>query len=65
MNHTSLPFTLLVLAVAVLFSITAAAIAFALARWDSITVPAALTRSGVAFAACLTLSLAVLSAIDR
>ncbi|MFJ2736151.1 hypothetical protein [Streptomyces sp. NPDC087317] len=63
MNHTSPAFLLLVLAVAVLFSTIAAAVAFALARWEGTTVPAALTRGGVAFAASLTLCCALLSAI--
>ncbi len=48
-----------------LFSTIAAAISFALARWDGATIPAAFTRSGVTFAACLTLCLAALSTIDR
>lgn len=65
MNHASPAFLLLALALAILFSTVIAAIAFSLARWDGATVPAALTRSGVAFAAGLSLCLAVLSALDR
>jgi hypothetical protein len=65
MNHTLPAVLLLALTLALLFSTLVAAIAFALARWDGATVPSALTRSGVAFAACLTLCLAVLSTMDR
>ncbi|ASQ91945.1 hypothetical protein [Streptomyces sp. 11-1-2] len=65
MDHTSPAFLLLVLAVAALFSTITAAISFVLARWDGATIPAAFTRGGVTFAACLTLCLAALSAINR
>ncbi|MEU7718144.1 hypothetical protein [Streptomyces tibetensis] len=65
MNHTFPAFLLLALAVAVLFSVVAAAIAFALARWEGAAVPTALSRCGVAFAASLTLCLAVFAAFDR
>ncbi|MEU3520941.1 hypothetical protein ABZ770_37750 [Streptomyces sp. NPDC006654] len=50
---------------AVLFSTIVAAVAFGLARWDGATVPAALTRSGIAFAAALTLCLAILSTAEQ
>ncbi|GAA0897864.1 MULTISPECIES: hypothetical protein [Streptomyces violaceusniger group] len=65
MDHTTPSFLFLAVAMAVLFSIVAAAIAFALARWDGATVPAAFTRSGVTFAACLTLCFAALSVTGR
>ncbi|MFD7504948.1 hypothetical protein [Streptomyces sp. NPDC059850] len=65
MDHTSAAFLFLVLAVAVLFSIVVAAISFALACWDGATIPAAFARSGVTFAASLTLCLAALSSIGR
>ncbi|QEU83538.1 hypothetical protein [Streptomyces viridosporus] len=65
MNHGSTAFLLLVLAVAVLFAAVAAVIAFGLARWEGAAVPAALSRSGVAFAATLTLCLAVLASLSQ
>lgn len=65
MKPTLSALLLLALAVAVLFSVVAAAIAFALARWEGAAVPAALSRSGITFAASLTLCLAVLAALDR
>lgn len=65
MKHTFPAFLLLALAVAVLFSVVAAAIAFALARWEGASVPTALSRCGVAFAASLTLCLAAFAALDR
>ncbi|MFE6194076.1 hypothetical protein [Streptomyces sp. NPDC057838] len=65
MNYGSTAFLLLVLAVAVLFATVAAGIAFGLARWEGATIPAALSRSGVAFAAALTLCLAVLASLGR
>ncbi|MFC8007804.1 hypothetical protein ACFUCH_20675 [Streptomyces olivaceus] len=65
MNHGSTAFLLLVLAVAVLFATVAAAVAFGLARWEGTSIPAALSRSGVAFAAALTLCLAVLASLTR
>lgn len=65
MKHTFPAFLLLALAVAVLFSVVAAAIAFALARWEGAAVPTALSRCGIAFAASLTLCLAVFAALDR
>lgn len=65
MKHTFPAFLLLALAVAVLFSVVAAAIAFALARCEGAPVPTALSRGGIAFAASLTLCMAVLTALDR
>ncbi|MEU6469746.1 hypothetical protein ABZ927_14480 [Streptomyces massasporeus] len=65
MKHTFPAFLLLALAVAVLFSVVAAAIAFALARWEGAPVPTALSRGGITFAASLTLCMAVLTALDR
>ncbi|MFF8235083.1 hypothetical protein [Streptomyces caelestis] len=65
MNYGSTAFLLLVLAVAVLFATVAAAIAFGLARWEGVAIPAALSRSGVAFAAALTLCLAILASLGR
>ncbi|WP_329256831.1 hypothetical protein [Streptomyces pseudovenezuelae] len=65
MNHTLSALLLLALAVAVLFSVIAAAIAFALARWEGAAMPVALSRSGIAFAASLTLCLAVLTTLGR
>ncbi|AYC35888.1 hypothetical protein AQJ54_42615 [Streptomyces griseorubiginosus] len=65
MNHGSTAFLLLVLAVAVLFAAVAAVIAFGLARWEGAAIPAALSRSGVAFAAALTLCLAILAFLGR
>ncbi|MEU9787915.1 hypothetical protein AB0H92_44360 [Streptomyces phaeochromogenes] len=65
MKHTFPAFLLLALAVAVLFSVVAAAIAFALARWEGVAVPTALSRCGITFAASLTLCLAVFAALDR
>ncbi|MFF3381308.1 hypothetical protein ACFYXF_51210 [Streptomyces sp. NPDC002680] len=65
MNPNSPAILLLALAVAVLLAFAAAAVSFALARWDGATVPAALSRSGIAFAAALTLCLAVLTAVSR
>ncbi|MGW2683593.1 hypothetical protein ACWC6I_10585 [Streptomyces sp. NPDC001414] len=65
MQHTLPAFLLLALAVAILFSVVAAAIAFALARWEGAAVPTALSRCGVTFAASLTLCLAVLAALNR
>ncbi|MEU0179118.1 hypothetical protein ABZ178_38095 [Streptomyces massasporeus] len=65
MNHGSTAFLLLVLAVAVLFAAVAALIAFGLARWEGVAIPAALSRSGVAFAAALTLCLAVFTSLGR
>jgi hypothetical protein len=65
MKHTFPAFLLLALAVAVLFSVVAAAIAFALARWEGAAAPTALSRCGIAFAACLTLCLADFAALDR
>ncbi|WP_405670849.1 hypothetical protein [Streptomyces canus] len=65
MKHTLSALLLLALAVAVLFSVVAAALAFALARWEGAAMPAALSRGGIAFAASLTLCLAVLTALDR
>jgi hypothetical protein len=47
------------------FSVVAAAIAFAPARWEGAVVPTALSRCGIAFAASLTLRLAVFAALDR
>ncbi|MFF6915571.1 hypothetical protein [Streptomyces sp. NPDC012466] len=47
------------------FSVVAAAIAFAPARWEGAVVPSALSRCGIAFAASLTLRLAVFAALDR
>ncbi|WP_438453222.1 hypothetical protein [Streptomyces asiaticus] len=46
MDHTSPAFFLLALAVAASFSTITAVIAFALARWDGATIPAAFTRGG-------------------
>ncbi|MEV6496927.1 hypothetical protein [Streptomyces prunicolor] len=65
MKHTFPAFLLLALAVAVLFSVVAAAIAFVLARWEGASVPTALSRCSVAFAASLTLCLATFAALDR
>ncbi|MFJ6656892.1 hypothetical protein ACIQNG_11075 [Streptomyces sp. NPDC091377] len=65
MKHTFPAFLLLALAVAVLFSLVVAAIAFALARWEGAAVPTALRRCGITFATGLTLCLAVLAALDR
>ncbi|MFD7772254.1 hypothetical protein [Streptomyces sp. NPDC059787] len=65
MNYGSTAFMLLVLAVAVLFAAVTALIAFGLARWEGAAVPAALSRSGIAFAAALTLSLAALTFLSR
>ncbi|MFE6285599.1 hypothetical protein [Streptomyces sp. NPDC057877] len=65
MNHTFPAFQLLALAVAVLFCVIAAAVAFALARWEGAAVPTALSRCGIAFAGSLTLCLAVFAALDR
>ncbi|MET9736429.1 hypothetical protein ABZZ79_39185 [Streptomyces sp. NPDC006458] len=65
MNHSFPAFLLLALAVAVLASFVAAAIAFALARWEGAAVPTALSRCGITFAASLTLCLAVFTALDR
>lgn len=65
MKHTFPAFLLLALAVAVLFSVVAAVIAFALARWEGAAVPTALSRCGIVFAASLTLCLAVFAALDR
>jgi hypothetical protein len=62
-NFGSTAFLLLVLAVAVLFATVAAAIAFGLARWEGVAIPAALSRGGVAFAGALTLCLAILASI--
>ncbi|MET9846516.1 hypothetical protein [Streptomyces ossamyceticus] len=65
MKHTFPAFLLLALAVAVLFSVITAVIAFALARWEGAAVPTALSRCGIAFATSLTLCLAVFAALDR
>ncbi|MEV7344313.1 hypothetical protein [Streptomyces sp. NPDC093544] len=65
MKHTFPAFLLLALAVAVLFSIVVAAIAFALARWEGAAVPTALSRCSITFAASLTLCLAVFTVLDR
>ncbi|MFF8931521.1 hypothetical protein ACF1AO_30120 [Streptomyces longwoodensis] len=65
MNYGSTAFLLLVLAVAVLFAAVAAVIAFGLARWEGAAVPAAISRSGITFAAALTLSLAVLTFLSQ
>ncbi|ATL31260.1 hypothetical protein [Streptomyces formicae] len=65
MNHGSTAFLLLVLAVAVLFAVVTAVIAFGLARWEGAAIPAALSRSGVAFAAALTLCLTALALLSR
>ncbi len=65
MKNGSIAFLLLVLAVAVLFAAVAAVIAFGLARWEGAAIPAALSRSGVVFAAALTLCLAVLASLSR
>ncbi|MFJ5260831.1 hypothetical protein ACIQAC_10260 [Streptomyces sp. NPDC088387] len=65
MQHTFPAFMLLALAVAVLFSVVVAAIAFALARWEGAKVPTAFSRCGIAFAASLTLCLAVFAALNR
>ncbi|CAM5278969.1 hypothetical protein [Streptomyces pilosus] len=65
MNYGSTAFLLLVLAVAVLSAAVAAMISFGLARWEGASIPAALSRSGVAFAAALTLCLAVLASLNR
>jgi hypothetical protein len=64
-NYGSSAFLLLVLAVAVLFAAVTAVIAFGLARWEGAAVPAALSRSGIAFAAALTLSLAALTFLSQ
>ncbi|MCW8095136.1 MULTISPECIES: hypothetical protein [Streptomyces] len=64
MKHTFPAFLLLALAVAVLFSVVVAAIAFVLARWEGVAVPTALSRCGIAFAVSLTLCLAVFAALD-
>ncbi|MER6421072.1 hypothetical protein [Streptomyces sp. NPDC001137] len=65
MKPTLSALLLLALAVAVLASAAAAAIAFALARWEGAALPTALSRSGITFAASLTLCLAVLAALNR
>ncbi|CBG71170.1 putative integral membrane protein [Streptomyces scabiei 87.22] len=65
MKHTFPAFLLLALAVAVLFSVVAGAIAFALARWEGVATPTALSRCGIAFAASLTLWLATFAALDQ
>ncbi|MFG2513012.1 hypothetical protein [Streptomyces sp. NPDC048584] len=65
MNYSSTAFLLLVLAVAVLFAAVAAMIAFGLARWEGAEIPAALSRSGIVFAAALTLSLATLTFLSQ
>lgn len=65
MNHGSTALLLLVLAVAVLFAMVAAVITFGLARWEGSTIPAALSRSGIAFAAALTLCLAALTFLSQ
>ncbi|MFE0510636.1 hypothetical protein [Streptomyces sp. NPDC058964] len=65
MSHNSSAFLLLALTLAVLLSLVVAVIAYALARWEGAAMPTALSRSGVAFAAGLTLSLAILSAVGR
>ncbi|MFC9916673.1 hypothetical protein [Streptomyces sp. NPDC059862] len=65
MYHTSPTILFLTLAVAALVAFATAAIAFALARWEGASIPAALSRGGVAFAAGLTLCLAILSAVTR
>ncbi|MEU7649926.1 hypothetical protein [Streptomyces huasconensis] len=64
-TYSSTTFLLLVLAMAVLFAAVTAVIAFGLARWEGAAVPAALTRSGIAFATALTLSLAALTFLSQ
>ncbi|WP_329529616.1 hypothetical protein [Streptomyces sp. NBC_01462] len=65
MNYGSTALLLITLAVAVLFATVAAAIAFGLARWEGAAIPTALSRSGVTFAAALTLCLAGLTFLSR
>ncbi|WP_327359986.1 hypothetical protein [Streptomyces sp. NBC_01296] len=55
MNHTQTIMFLIVIVVAGLLSLAVAAGTIALARWDSRTVPAAITRGFVAFGGTLTL----------
>ncbi|GAB2919956.1 hypothetical protein [Streptomyces heilongjiangensis] len=65
MRNTFPAFLLLALAMAVLFSVVIAVIAFAIARWEGATVPTALSRCGLAFATSLTLCLAAFAALDQ
>lgn len=59
LSHTAL--LLGSLAVAVLFSMIIGTVASALVRWDGATVPAALTRGGVAFGGTLTVCCGVIA----
>ncbi|GGY08416.1 hypothetical protein [Streptomyces minutiscleroticus] len=48
-----------------MFAAIAAVITFGLAHWEGAAIPAALSRSGVVFAAALTLCITVLSVLVR
>ncbi|MFF3687872.1 hypothetical protein [Streptomyces sp. NPDC002187] len=61
LTRSTLLLTLLTLAL--LLSLAAATAAAALARWDGATVPASITRAGVAFAGTMSLCLGLIALV--
>ncbi|WP_330309781.1 MULTISPECIES: hypothetical protein [unclassified Streptomyces] len=60
-SSTHLALLALVLLAAVLLALLTAVVAALLARWDGVSLPAALLRAGVAFGGTLTLVTALLA----
>ncbi|MFE5482975.1 hypothetical protein [Streptomyces sp. NPDC056527] len=63
MNVTHTAMLLMTIGLAVVFSLLAAAAAFAVARWGGAPVPECVSRSGRAFATTLTVISAVLAVV--